>query len=59
MGRRPNQLVLEFFQRGQKLPDASNRYEHSCKRCGEAVCMTAGLSHICVGSCLTVSKRPP
>ncbi|GAB1730751.1 hypothetical protein NU195Hw_g48t1 [Hortaea werneckii] len=35
MGRRPNQLVLEFFQRGQKLPDASNRYEHSCKRCGE------------------------
>ncbi|KAK5120951.1 hypothetical protein LTR85_005735 [Meristemomyces frigidus] len=35
MGRRPNQLVLEFFQRGPKLPDASNRYEHSCKRCGE------------------------
>ncbi|KAK5134984.1 hypothetical protein LTR08_005936 [Meristemomyces frigidus] len=35
MGRRPNQLVNEFFQRGQKLPDASNRYAHTCKRCGE------------------------
>ena len=35
MGRRPNQLVLEFFERGQKLPDSSNRYEHTCKRCGE------------------------
>ena len=35
MGRKPNQLVLEFFDRGAKLPDGSNRYEHTCKACGE------------------------
>lgn len=36
MGRKPNQLVLEFFDRGAKLPDGSNRYEHTCKACGES-----------------------
>jgi hypothetical protein len=35
MGRKPNQLILEFFDRGQKLDDASNRYQHTCKACGE------------------------
>lgn len=35
MGRRPNQLILEFFERGPKLEDASNRYQHTCKTCGE------------------------
>ena len=35
MGRKPNQLILEFFNRGQKLEDASNRYQHTCKACGE------------------------
>ena len=35
MGRKPNRLVLEFFDRGAKLPDGSNRYEHTCKACGE------------------------
>jgi hypothetical protein len=35
MGRKPNQLILEFFVRGQKLEDASNRYQHTCKACGE------------------------
>ncbi|KAF2691349.1 hypothetical protein K458DRAFT_438975 [Lentithecium fluviatile CBS 122367] len=35
MGRRPNQLILEFFERGPKLEDASNRYQHTCKSCGE------------------------
>ncbi|THX03593.1 hypothetical protein D6D18_03724 [Aureobasidium pullulans] len=35
MGRKPNALILEFFERGAKLADQSNRYEHSCKRCGE------------------------
>ncbi|KAL8717790.1 MAG: hypothetical protein Q9225_005005 [Loekoesia sp. 1 TL-2023] len=35
MGRRPNQLVLEYFDRGAKLEDNSNRYEHRCKACGE------------------------
>ena len=35
MGRKPNQLILEFFHRGPKLEDASNRYQHTCKACGE------------------------
>ncbi|KAI9672402.1 MAG: hypothetical protein M1817_003424 [Caeruleum heppii] len=35
MGRKPNQLILEFFERGPKLDDASNRYQHTCKACGE------------------------
>ena len=35
MGRKPNPLILEFFERGQKLEDASNRYQHTCKACGE------------------------
>ena len=35
MGRKPNQLILEFFERGQKLDDASNRYQHTCRACGE------------------------
>ncbi|MCJ1388629.1 hypothetical protein MMC18_001476 [Xylographa bjoerkii] len=35
MGRKPNQLVLEFFSRGPKLEDASNRYQYTCKACGE------------------------
>lgn len=35
MGRKPNQRVLEFFDRGARLVDNSNRYEHTCKACGE------------------------
>ncbi|KKF97637.1 hypothetical protein CFO_g40 [Ceratocystis platani] len=35
MGRKPNPLILEFFQRGPKLADNSNRYPHTCKLCGE------------------------
>ena len=35
MGRKPNQLILEYFVRGQKLDDASNRYQYDCKACGE------------------------
>ncbi|KAF2657538.1 hypothetical protein K491DRAFT_654652 [Lophiostoma macrostomum CBS 122681] len=35
MGRKPNQLILEFFERGPKLEDSSNRYQHTCKSCGE------------------------
>ncbi|PSK55470.1 hypothetical protein B9Z65_2859 [Elsinoe australis] len=34
MGRKPNLLIQEFFQRGAKLDDQSNRYEHTCKKCG-------------------------
>lgn len=37
MGRRPKAIVAEFFQRGQKLDDSSNRYEHTCKKCGDHV----------------------
>ncbi|KAH8693169.1 hypothetical protein BGW36DRAFT_301985 [Talaromyces proteolyticus] len=35
MGRKPHPLVLEFFTRGPKLEDASNRYQYNCKACGE------------------------
>ncbi|KIW67263.1 hypothetical protein PV04_06528 [Phialophora macrospora] len=35
MGRRPNPLMAEFFERGAKISDMSNRYEQTCKRCGE------------------------
>lgn len=34
MGRRPNPLVAQYFERGAKIGDASNRYEHTCKKCG-------------------------
>jgi hypothetical protein len=37
MGRRPNVVVGEFFHRGQKLDDNSNRYQHTCKKCGQHV----------------------
>ncbi|KAK4165129.1 hypothetical protein QBC43DRAFT_316071 [Cladorrhinum sp. PSN259] len=35
MGRRPNALILQYFERGPKLKDQSNRYPHTCKACGE------------------------
>lgn len=35
MGRKPNPLILEYFERGPKLNDNSNRYPHTCKQCGE------------------------
>ncbi|RFN45275.1 hypothetical protein FIE12Z_10492 [Fusarium flagelliforme] len=35
MGRKPNPLILEYFVRGPKLNDNSNRYPHTCKQCGE------------------------
>lgn len=35
MGRRPNSLILQYFERGPKLNDNSNRYPHTCKACGE------------------------
>lgn len=36
MGRKPNPLILEYFNRGPKLNDNSNRYPHTCKQCGES-----------------------
>ncbi|KAI8960698.1 hypothetical protein F5Y11DRAFT_254217 [Daldinia sp. FL1419] len=36
MGRKPNPIILEFFERGAKLNDNSNRYHHTCKACGES-----------------------
>ena len=33
MGRKPNPIILEFFERGPKLADASNRYQHTCRAC--------------------------
>ncbi|KAF2842457.1 hypothetical protein M501DRAFT_948964 [Patellaria atrata CBS 101060] len=35
MGRKPNQFILEYFERGPKLEDNSNRYQHTCKNCAE------------------------
>ncbi|KAF8857907.1 hypothetical protein BDZ45DRAFT_623103 [Acephala macrosclerotiorum] len=35
MGRKPNTVVIQYFQRGPKLNDSSNRYEHTCKACGQ------------------------
>jgi hypothetical protein len=35
MGRKPNPLILEYFERGPKHNDNSNRYPHTCKLCGE------------------------
>lgn len=37
MGRRPNAVISEWFFRGAKIEDASNRYAHTCRRCGELV----------------------
>jgi hypothetical protein len=34
MGRPPNPLIVDYFRRGPKLKDKSNRYEHSCRKCG-------------------------
>ncbi|KHJ35539.1 putative zn 2cys6 transcription factor protein [Erysiphe necator] len=35
MGRKPNALIIQYFDRGVKLQDSSNRYQHTCKACGE------------------------
>ncbi|PHH71288.1 hypothetical protein CDD82_6603 [Ophiocordyceps australis] len=35
MGRKPNSLILRYFERGPKLRDSSNRYPHTCRLCGE------------------------
>ncbi|KAI9655405.1 MAG: hypothetical protein M1821_005553 [Bathelium mastoideum] len=35
MGRKPNPIINEYYERGQKLEDASNRYQHTCRSCGE------------------------
>lgn len=35
MGRKPNPIIGEYFTRGPKLTDSSNRYPHTCRLCGE------------------------
>jgi hypothetical protein len=35
MGRKPNPIISKHFTRGAKLGDASNRYQWTCKQCGE------------------------
>lgn len=35
MGRKPNPVISKYFRRGDKLGDASNRYQYTCKKCGE------------------------
>ncbi|MCJ1329258.1 hypothetical protein MMC10_005937 [Thelotrema lepadinum] len=36
MGRKPDELILTYFYRGDKLPDQSNRYSYTCKLCGNS-----------------------
>lgn len=61
MGRKPNPLIVEFFERGSKIGDASNRYEHTCKKCGEQFpkgridSLTAHLTKKCVA--LSTTER--
>ncbi|KIW46452.1 hypothetical protein, variant [Exophiala oligosperma] len=33
MGRRANPLIADYFERGARLDDSSNRYAHTCRRC--------------------------
>ena len=35
MGRKPNPVISTNFTRGAKIGDASNRYQYTCKQCGE------------------------
>ncbi|OQO12167.1 hypothetical protein B0A48_02808 [Cryoendolithus antarcticus] len=35
MGRKQNALIADYFRRGKKLEDNSNRYEQQCIKCGE------------------------
>jgi hypothetical protein len=35
MGRRPSPIVVHYFARGAKIGNVSNRYEHTCRLCGE------------------------
>lgn len=35
MGRKPNPVILDHFERGAKLNDNSNRYHHTCRNCGQ------------------------
>ncbi|KAI1616623.1 hypothetical protein EDD37DRAFT_617898 [Exophiala viscosa] len=37
MGRKPHPLITEFYIRGAKVCDTSNRYDHTCRKCGEHV----------------------
>jgi hypothetical protein len=35
MGRKPDPVISEYFNRGAKVADTSNRYHWTCKQCGE------------------------
>lgn len=35
MGRKSNPVIAKHFTRGEKLQDSSNRYQYTCKQCGE------------------------
>ena len=37
MGRRSTPFFHDFFHRGAKLGNASNRYEYTCRRCGRVL----------------------
>ncbi|KXJ92399.1 hypothetical protein Micbo1qcDRAFT_162673 [Microdochium bolleyi] len=35
MGRKQHPIIAQYFDRGAKLADNSNRYEYRCRNCGE------------------------
>ena len=35
MGRKSNPITSKHFSRGDKIQDASNRYQYTCRHCGE------------------------
>ena len=60
MGRKPDELILTYFYRGDKLPDQSNRYSYTCKLCG--TCFPKGrinhlLDHL-IGNSSTTPRCP-
>lgn len=59
MGRRPNPIISKYFRRGDKIGDASNRYQYTCKKCGERFPKGRidGLYNHCTKRCAILSLR--
>lgn len=59
MGRRPNPIISKYFRRGDKIGDASNRYQYTCKKCGERFPKGRidGLYNHCTKKCAVLSLR--
>ena len=61
MGRKPNAVVLAYFDRGERCDDTSNRYKYTCRVCaehfekGRLETLIAHITGICPG--LTPAQR--